>query len=185
MHFSLFPSENFSIFEFHPYQSVLVFGAKKKVLLLPIIQYSLLLPGLSSPLNMVDKGLGFFNPRSQLNSTAVTYCPMQLINTMLCPIKVNSNTIDFIMHISCYCILDLLCVKAGFRGFQITGVQNLVPHCNEQWLGFRPTTWNQIQQLSVMEPKEHPLPLWLNLNVQSNPKKLSFYWSCYFIFEVA
>ena len=30
---------------------------------------------------------------------------------MLCPIKVNSNTIDLIMHTSCYCVLDLLCVK--------------------------------------------------------------------------
>ena len=29
------------------------------------------------------------------------------INMMLCPIKVKSNTIE----VSCYCILDLLCVK--------------------------------------------------------------------------
>ena len=28
---------------------------------------------------------------------------------MLCPIKVNSNTIELIVHTSCYCILDLLC----------------------------------------------------------------------------
>ena len=33
------------------------------------------------------------------------------INTMLCPIKVNSNTIEITVHPSCYCILDLLCVK--------------------------------------------------------------------------
>ena len=31
------------------------------------------------------------------------------MNTMLCPIKVNSNTIELT---SCYCILDLLCVKS-------------------------------------------------------------------------
>ena len=29
---------------------------------------------------------------------------------MSCPIKVNSNTIELIVHTSCYCILDLLCV---------------------------------------------------------------------------
>ena len=32
-------------------------------------------------------------------------------NTMLCPIKVNSDTIELIVHISCYCVLDLLSVK--------------------------------------------------------------------------
>ena len=31
-------------------------------------------------------------------------------HTVLCLIKVNSNTIELIMHASCYCILDLLCV---------------------------------------------------------------------------
>ena len=29
---------------------------------------------------------------------------------MLCPIKVNSNTIELAVHSSCYCVLDLLCV---------------------------------------------------------------------------
>ena len=29
---------------------------------------------------------------------------------MLCPIEVNSNTIELTVHTSCYCILDLLCV---------------------------------------------------------------------------
>ena len=33
------------------------------------------------------------------------------INIMLCPIKANSNTIELTVHTSCYCILDLLCVK--------------------------------------------------------------------------
>ena len=28
---------------------------------------------------------------------------------MLCPIKVNSNTIELRVHTSCYCVLDLLC----------------------------------------------------------------------------
>ena len=32
------------------------------------------------------------------------------IKTMLCPIKVNSNTIELTLHTSCYCVLDLLCV---------------------------------------------------------------------------
>ena len=32
------------------------------------------------------------------------------INTVLCAIKVNSNTIELITHTSCYCVLDLLCV---------------------------------------------------------------------------
>ena len=31
---------------------------------------------------------------------------------MLCPIKVNSNTIELTVHTSCYCVLDLLCVKS-------------------------------------------------------------------------
>ena len=34
-------------------------------------------------------------------------------NTMLCPIKVNSNTIELEVHTYCYCILDLLCVMDG------------------------------------------------------------------------
>ena len=32
------------------------------------------------------------------------------INTMSCPIKVYSNTIELTFHTSCYCVLDLLCV---------------------------------------------------------------------------
>ena len=30
---------------------------------------------------------------------------------MLCPIKVNSKTIELTVHTSCYCVLDLLCVN--------------------------------------------------------------------------
>ena len=30
---------------------------------------------------------------------------------MLCPIKVNSNTIELTVHTSSYCILDLLCIN--------------------------------------------------------------------------
>ena len=37
------------------------------------------------------------------------------INTMLCPIKDYSNTIELTVHPSCYGILDLLCVIAQFR----------------------------------------------------------------------
>ena len=33
------------------------------------------------------------------------------INTMLCPFKDNSNKIELTVHTSCYCVLDLLCVK--------------------------------------------------------------------------
>ena len=33
------------------------------------------------------------------------------LNAMLCPIKVNSSTIELTMHTSCYCVLDLLCVN--------------------------------------------------------------------------
>ena len=29
---------------------------------------------------------------------------------MSCPLKVNSNTIELGVHISCFCFLDLLCV---------------------------------------------------------------------------
>ena len=34
------------------------------------------------------------------------------MNTMLCPIKVNSNTIELTMHTSFYCVQDLLCVTS-------------------------------------------------------------------------
>ena len=33
---------------------------------------------------------------------------------MSCPIKVNGNTIVLTVHISCYCVLDLLCVTFLF-----------------------------------------------------------------------
>ena len=33
------------------------------------------------------------------------------INTMLCPIKTNSNTIEHSVHTSCFQVLDLLCVN--------------------------------------------------------------------------
>ena len=33
------------------------------------------------------------------------------LNAMLCPIKVNSNTIELTVHTSCDCVLDLLCVS--------------------------------------------------------------------------
>ena len=33
-----------------------------------------------------------------------------IINTMLYPIKFNSNTIELTVHTSCYCVSDLLCV---------------------------------------------------------------------------
>ena len=36
---------------------------------------------------------------------------MILINTVLYPIKVISNKIEKVMHPSCYCVLDLLCVN--------------------------------------------------------------------------
>ena len=36
------------------------------------------------------------------------------INTVLCLIKVNSYTIEFAVHTSCYCISDLLCVSSLF-----------------------------------------------------------------------
>ena len=31
------------------------------------------------------------------------------INSMLCPIKVDSNAVELTVHTSCYCVLDLLC----------------------------------------------------------------------------
>ena len=36
------------------------------------------------------------------------------INAMLCPIKVDSNTIEPIVHTFCYWVLDLLCVTINF-----------------------------------------------------------------------
>ena len=47
------------------------------------------------------------------------YCKLLIIyiNTVLCPIniKVNSYKIELIMHTSCYCILDLPCVRMHCR----------------------------------------------------------------------
>ena len=34
------------------------------------------------------------------------------MNTILCPIKVNSNTIELTLQASCYCVSDLLCVNS-------------------------------------------------------------------------
>ena len=44
------------------------------------------------------------------------------VNAMLCPIKVNSNTIELTVHTSFYCILDLLCVTWDQA---LSGVLNL------------------------------------------------------------
>ena len=38
---------------------------------------------------------------------------LYLINTMLCPITRKSNTIELIVHTSCYCVLYLLCVTTA------------------------------------------------------------------------
>ena len=47
----------------------------------------------------------------------VIKCPTtHCINTVSCPIKFNCKTIELIMHTSCYCILDLLCVNSHFYG---------------------------------------------------------------------
>ena len=32
---------------------------------------------------------------------------------MLCPIKLNSNTIELTVHASCYWVLDLLCITVS------------------------------------------------------------------------
>ena len=34
------------------------------------------------------------------------------INTVLCPFKVSSNTIELTVQTSCYCVSDLLCVNS-------------------------------------------------------------------------
>ena len=45
---------------------------------------------------------------------------MYRINTVLCFIKFNSNTIELIVHTSCYCVLDLLCVTKIVLKFVLT-----------------------------------------------------------------
>ena len=58
------------------------------------------------------------------------------INTMLCPIRFNSNTIELTVHTACYCVLDLLCVMRMFKwvvfkllpGKIIYNEQGMVPH---------------------------------------------------------
>ena len=44
------------------------------------------------------------------------------INTVLCLIKVNSNTIELTEHPSCYCVLDLHCVKLTIKRLRNTGL---------------------------------------------------------------
>ena len=48
------------------------------------------------------------------------------INTMLCPITVNSNTIELDMHTSCYCGLRLtLCYIDDLLGRTVTNVSKI------------------------------------------------------------
>ena len=44
-------------------------------------------------------------------SNATKLTKYLFIDTVLCLIKVNSNTIELIVRTSCYCVLDLLSVK--------------------------------------------------------------------------
>ena len=46
--------------------------------------------------------------RIQKTQTLTTY---RDINTMSCPNKVDSNTIELTVHTYFYCVVDLLCVK--------------------------------------------------------------------------
>ena len=58
-----------------------------------------------------EMGLGlcmWVMPMLYQNWSVHTSC---CINTVLWPIKVNTNTIELIVHTSCYCILDLLCYQ--------------------------------------------------------------------------
>ena len=50
------------------------------------------------------------------------------INTMSCPIKINSNTIKLTVHTSCCFVFDLLCVNHSNTKL----VQYSDPHCKLQ-----------------------------------------------------
>ena len=47
------------------------------------------------------------------------------INTMLCPVKNNSNKIELTVHTSCYWVLDLLCVKCVTSCVQFENIEGL------------------------------------------------------------
>ena len=46
-------------------------------------------------------------------------------HTMLCSIKVNSNSIDLTLHTSCYCILGFLCVTVTVAFWRLTKAPKL------------------------------------------------------------
>ena len=48
------------------------------------------------------------------------------MNIILCPIKVNTSTIELTVHTSCYCILDLLCVSIISLYFFTSFQQSLI-----------------------------------------------------------
>ena len=52
---------------------------------------------------------------------------------MLCPIKVNSNTIELTVQTSCYCVLDLLCVKPTlvFQQTKVSSKLKLLKFCEK------------------------------------------------------
>ena len=67
----------------------------------------LLLLRLSGAYSIIQ--MGFY---LQINALLVTYKSQYYsINTVLSLIIVNSYTSEFTVHPSCYCILDLLCLK--------------------------------------------------------------------------
>ena len=49
---------------------------------------------------------------------------------MSCPIKVDSNTIEFTMHTSCYLVLDLLCVNNSANHFNVSTVSGKCSPCS-------------------------------------------------------
>ena len=49
---------------------------------------------------------------------------------MLCLIKINSNTIELTLHTSCYCVSDLLCVKAMDQRLWNPPTRSVLPGLN-------------------------------------------------------
>ena len=78
-------------------------------------------------------------------------------STLSCPIKVNSNIIELTVLTSCYCVLDLLCVKQTEAdiGKERTHTHSHTTHKpNEQTQKERTATnrdqkWNKIHEKNI------------------------------------
>ena len=66
------------------------------------------------------------------------------LNTLLCPIKVNCNTIELTVRTSCYLHLDLLRVTDNFsiKGLSLTQINQQITHYEVYLSIYKYTIWS-------------------------------------------